>query len=383
MQALKQTHQYPYVRENLRSLDPELVIDMLLSLDAKYTQLGDYVRNLVTEKYASKSERFEGPGQLLIFPGGETAALTGNEADTNDIESQSKNKAPSKSKKPGHSRNPQPPELPRVSIFAPTPDMANLLCPCCGLARVQVRQILQNTRYQFVPASLYLEDLYCSIYECLACDLSEKLVAKVAEPVKNGLAAPGLLAQVAISRDFDHIPFNRQSNIYRRSGVNLHRSTLSDFYSHVASILLVLYEHMHQILLQSKIISTDDTPVKVLDRTKAKNIKLARQWIYLGDKEHPVNLLDYTVTRGRDGPLTFLRGFIGFLQGDCFSGNLAVCAAIGTTLVACLAHARRYFVKALLNDKSACNQALSSFGKALFYCLNNWNELTIIIPSEK
>jgi transposase len=147
----------------------------------------------------------------------------------------------------------------------------------------------------------------------------------------------------------------------------------------------------------------------------------------LGDAEHPVNLFQYFPGRGRDGPLLFLKGWRGLLQGDCFSGNIAICAAAGTTLVACLAHARRYFIKALLNDKQGCNQALlmfqslyeiertskdlklpsdqlklmreqeavplldtfhewlqeqytfalpkSSFGKALFYCLNNWTSL--------
>lgn len=147
----------------------------------------------------------------------------------------------------------------------------------------------------------------------------------------------------------------------------------------------------------------------------------------MGDEDHPVSLFDYTEGRGRDGPLAFLQGFKGMLKGDCFSGNLAICATIGTTLVACLAHARRYFIKAMLNNKDGCNQALlmfqalyeiertaqelavstdelklmreqealplldtfhswlqsqyivaqpkSSFGKALFYCLNNWDEL--------
>jgi hypothetical protein len=185
---------------------------------------------------------------------------------------------------------------------------------------------------------------------------------------------------------------------------------------------------MHLILLQSKVISTDDTPVKVLDRSRKKNIKLGRKWAFLGDEKHPVNLFLYTQSRGRDGPIEFLKGWIGLLQGDCFSGNIAICATMGTILVACLAHARRYFIKAMLNDKQGCNQALlmfqalfeiertakqlelssdelklmreqeavplletfhawlqkqysfaqpkSSFGKALFYCLNNWTELT-------
>jgi transposase len=209
--------------------------------------------------------------------------------------------------------------------------------------------------------------------------------------------------------------------------VPLRRSTLSDIHAQSAGILLPLVDLMHVILLGSKIISTDDTPVKVLDRSKDKNIKTGRVWAHLGDSEHPVNLFDYTPGRGRDGPRSFLKGWNGKLQGDCFSGNLALCAERGTVLVACMAHARRYFIKAMVTDKDGCNQALSmfqalyeiervakelqipaeeirlmreqeavplletlhqwlqqqyavaqpksSFGKALFYCLNNWTEL--------
>jgi hypothetical protein len=148
---------------------------------------------------------------------------------------------------------------------------------------------------------------------------------------------------------------------YKRSGVPLNRSTLSDFYAQLAAILLPFYNFMHLLLLQSKIISTDDTPVKVLDRSKEKKIKRGRKWGFLGDEEHPVNLFLYTNSRGRDGPLEFLKGWTGLLQGDCFSGNIAICATMGTILVACLAHARRYFIKALLNDRQGCNQALLMF----------------------
>ena len=417
-------NQYPYTKESLLALEPETVVDLLLSLDAKYQQLGDYVRDLVNNKYGQKNERFESPGQLLLFPNHEE-----NSADSK-TKNQSENaeNQPNKKRTPGHTRNPFPPDLQRVPVLAPPPDESQLSCSCCGSLRVPSRQILQNSRYEFIPASFYVEDLYSVVYECPNCVQENELIATVPEAVENGFAGPGLLAQVAVSRDFDHTPFNRQSTIFNRNGVPLSRSTLSDFYAQVALILTPLYNLMHLILLQSKIISTDDTPVKVLDRSKDKNIKIGRKWAFLGDAEHPVNLLHYTTGRGRDGPLEFLRGWKGLLQGDCFSGNIAICAAAGTILVACLAHARRYFIKALLNDKHGCNQALlmfqslyeiersakelelpcdelklmrqqesipilemfhkwlqeqytfaqpkSSFGKALFYCLNNWTALT-------
>jgi len=428
MQAPKILPLQPHTRESLRALNPETLIDLYLSLDVKYHNLGDYVRDLVTSKYGMKNERFESPGQLLIFPGSNVESTEPSpEGEQAIIDGKSEKSPSGKEKKPGHGRKPKPENLPRVPIIAPPPEDSKLPCTCCGANRVFLRHVLQNERYSIVPAIFYIEELYMAVYGCPQCESGQPLVAKVPEAVENGIAAPELVAHVAVSRDFDHLPLNRQCDIFKRSGVELNRSTLSDMYAQLSAILQPLYALMHLILLQSKIISTDDTPVKVLDRSKDKNIKTGRKWIYMGDEDHAVNLFDYTQGRGRDGPLTFLKGFTGFLQGDCFSGNLAVCAAIGTVLVACLAHARRYFIKAMLNDKQGCNQALcmfqslyeiertakelsissnelklmreqeavpllnqfhtwlqeqylvaqpkSSFAKALFYCLNNWNEL--------
>lgn len=415
----------PRDRESLLALDKSTLVDRLLSLEAKLDQLSDYVRDMVTQKYGKKNERFEAPGQLLVFPG----ASAEGDIPQSHVESSvpdSSEPVEEKPKKPGHSRKPIPAHLPRVPVEAKEPADQVRRCPTCDALRVAVRKILRNSRYGCVPASFFVEDLYAVVYEC-PNGHGEQLIAEVDEAVQNGKAAPSLMAQVAVSRDVDHMPFNRQVAMYARSGVPLNRSTLSDIHAQLAAILLPLYLLMKQILLKSQIISTDDTPVKVLDRSKDKNIKLGRKWGYLGDNEHPVNVFDYTHGRGRDGPLMFLEGFKGILQGDCFSGNLAICAAMGTVLVACLAHARRYFIKAMLNDKDGCNQALSmfqalyeiertakelelstneirlmreeeavplldnfygwlqkqyalaqpksSFGKALFYCLNNWNEL--------
>jgi hypothetical protein len=287
---------------------------------------------------------------------------------------------------------------------------------------------LQNSRYQIIPATFYFEDLYSQVYECPRCDKKNEVVLRVPEVAKNGLASPALAAQVIVSRDCDHMPFNRQVAIYKRSGVDLNRSTLCDIYAQSVRIVKPLVDFMHELLLKNDVIGTDDSPVKTLDRSKTKNIKIARAWAYVGGDKHPVTLIDYTQGRGRDGPLTFLAGYTGRLQGDCFSGNLAICAEIGTILAACIAHARRYFVKAMHNDKAGCSHALtvfqqlyeiektakelqlphdalgqmrmqealpilnefrkwiqqqyliaqpkSAYGKALFYCLNNWTELT-------
>jgi hypothetical protein len=201
--------------------------------------------------------------------------------------------------------------------------------------------------------------------------------------------------------------------------------------SSIASLLKPVYEEFKKDILLSKVLSADDSPVKVQDRNKKANIRRGYEWIMRGDEAHPANVFYYAPGRGRAAPLTILKEFRGFLQADCFSGNLAICAETGATLVACHAHARRYFNKARANSKELCDQILdmfdalfevertarelnlsgedlvkmrrqesapllkqmkewldtqilsalpaSSFGKAVSYCLNNWDALNVFL----
>ncbi len=192
MQAIKAINQYPYSREHLRELDQETVIDMFLSLDVKFQQLGDYVRDLVNAKYGSKNEHFEGTGQLLIFPDKNAAAAdlaTVDSSAPGEDNSDSKSK-PAEKKKPGHTRNPLPSYLPRVPVLARPPEDSKFPC-ACGTNRVPVRQILQNSRYQFIPASFYCEDLYSVVYGCPDCDSSKQLVVKFPKQFKTVLPRLG------------------------------------------------------------------------------------------------------------------------------------------------------------------------------------------------
>ncbi|MBX9769838.1 MAG: IS66 family transposase [Candidatus Obscuribacterales bacterium] len=433
---MKKKPQPAYSSESLNALDKDDLIKIVLSLNSKVEQLSDIVQGLVTQKYGAKTERFkpETSGQLNIFTQGQ--APPKEESAESPVELPIPSKTPSGSapntKKPGHSRKPIPDNLLRVPVTPDSLGIAPANCSCCGKTRSFVREILQHSRYQYVPASFYVEDLMAHVFECSQCPNSQEIV-RVPEAVKNGIAGSGLMAQIAVARGTDHSPFNRQSVIYQRSGVELNRSTIADTFAHTASIIKPIYDYMHENIIKSKVIATDDTPVKVQDRSKDKNIKTGRIWVYLGDQEQPYILFDYTTSRARNGPLEFLKGFQGYLQGDCFSGNLAICAAMDTVLVACLAHARRYFIRALLNDRDGCNKALavfqslyeiertakelqlsapeikmmreqeavpileqfhswlkeqymvtpptSSFGKALYYCLNNWNELNQYVQS--
>lgn len=417
--------------EQLKELDRDTLVAMMMRLLEQNQQLSDILRQFVQDKHGPKTEHFENPNQLRIF-GSEPAQEPSPTARENSPPEGQSSSSSSKKKKPGHTKNPMPAHLERRPIAGKQPSMHDLTCACCGVPRQKTKEIVRKSRLEHVPATVVIEDFIAVIYECTRCgDLL--IVEPPAPTIEDGDAGPALKTEVAVAKFEDHMPLNRQEQRFARMGVHIARSTMVGWLKSVADRLRPLYDRMHKLLLLSKVVATDDTPVKVLDRSQKKKlarklqIKTGRIWIYRGDDEHPFNVFQYTEGRGRAGPLIFLSGFRGYLQGDCFSGNLALCAETGAIFVACLVHARRYFIKAQVNNKTACDEILqmffdlfeiertarelelppeqiklmreeeskpildkmkkwlddhaltalpkSSFGKGVNYCLNNWTEL--------
>jgi len=111
------------------------------------------------------------------------------------------------------------------------------------------------------------------------------------------------------------------------------------------------------LVLQSKVIHTDDTSIKMLQPGRGIT-KTCKFWPYLGDWLHPYAAYDFTTSRERDGPLKFLEGFTGYLQADAYSGYDCIYAGEKVLEVACWVHARRYWHQAQDNDPVRANTAL-------------------------
>jgi len=174
---------------------------------------------------------------------------------------------------------------------------------------------------------------------------------KPMQPIDKGLPGPGLLAHVAVSKYGDHLPLHRQEGIFRRQGVELSRKTMCGWMAQAAELVIPLFELMKRQVLDSRAMQTDDTPVGVLDPTLPR-ARLGRIWTYVGDRDHPYTVYDYTPNRKRDGPDAFMKDFSGYLQADAYSGydELYRDAKRGIVEVACWAHARRKFWEAQSSD---------------------------------
>ncbi len=143
----------------------------------------------------------------------------------------------------------------------------------------------------------------------------------------------------------------------RDLGMNIRRSTLCGWQIALAGLALPLVMRMKHLVLQSEVIHTDDTSIKMLMPGAGSTIT-AKFWPYLGDWLHPYAVYDFTLTRERDGPQQFLEGFGGYLQADAYSGYDCVYAGDLVYEVACWIHARRYWHQAQDNDPPRANAAL-------------------------
>lgn len=308
---------------------------------------------LLRRLYGPRSEKID-PNQLLLF---EDAAAPPDSSPAEAPPEESK--TPKTTTKRGRKRLPA--NLPRVPIEHDLAE-AEKICPCCGESLCAIGEETSE-QLDYEPASLFVWLHIRKKYACKECEGHVATASKPAEPIDKGLPGPGLLSHVTTSKFADHLPLYRQESILARHGVDISRQTMCDWMAKVAHLVEPIVRRMRTLVLQSKVIHTDDTPVPVLDPMQPGKTKTGRLWVYLGDVDHPYTLFDFTATRSREGPQSWLSGYQGYLQADAFSGYDAMFQLGHVREVACWAHARRKFFEAKSSDAARAHQALAMVGQ--------------------
>jgi hypothetical protein len=119
---------------------------------------------------------------------------------------------------------------------------------------------------------------------------------------------------------------------------------------------------MRRRLLLSRVIHTDDTPVPFLERGRDK-ARDGHLWVYIGDRDNPYVVFDFTAHYRRDGPEQFLTGYAGYLQADALAQYEGLFADGEVVHAACNAHARRRFVEAQASAPDESEEALTYIRK--------------------
>lgn len=216
-------------------------------------------------------------------------------------------------------RKPLPAHLPRESVL----HQDTCTCRQCGAELKQLGEDVSEV-LEYVPSHF---KVIRHVRPKLACARCQSITQSAApeRPIARGLAGPGLLAHVLVSKYCDHLPLYRQSEIYARSGVALERSTLADWVGQCSALLAPLVGALRDYVLTGSKLHADDTPVPVLQPGRGST-KQGRLWTYVRDDrpaaggDPPAVWFAYSPDRKGVHPRTHLKDFNGVLQADGYAG---------------------------------------------------------------
>jgi transposase len=139
-----------------------------------------------------------------------------------------------------------------------------------SLQHEKMKPKIAKVGLEYVPAHFQVIQ---QVRPKLACTHCDKIVQAEApsRPIARGLAGPGLLAHVLVSKYCDHLPLYRQEEIYARVGVELERTTLADWVGGASQLLAPLVEALRRHVMGAAKLHADDTPVPVLAPRPGKN----------------------------------------------------------------------------------------------------------------
>ena len=260
-------------------------------------------------------------------------------------------------------RRPLPEHLPRETRKYPPQQE---VCPDCGGKLKPLGEDVSEM-LEYVPEHFKVIRQVRPKLACASCDRIVQAEAP-SRPIERGMAGPGLLAHVLVSKYCDHLPLYRQSDMYAREGVELDRSTLADWVGGTSRLLEPLVEALRRHVMAADKLHGDDTPVPVLAPGRGQT-KTGRLWTYVrdsrpaGDTTPPAVWFAYTPDRKGEHPKAHLSHFTGTLQADGYAGYDQVYEGGRIQEAACLAHVRRKFYDLHVAHKSpVAAEALERIG---------------------
>jgi transposase len=243
------------------------------------------------------------------------------------------------------SRKPFPDHLPRERTVIAAPES----CPCCGSAKLSKLGEDITETLEVIPRQWKVIQTVRERFSCRECETITQPPAPF-HVTPRGFAGPSLLAMILFEKFGQHQPLNRQSERYRREGIDLSVSTLADQVGACTAVLQPLHALIEHHVLAAERLHGDDTTVPILAKGKTVTGHI---WTYVrddrpfGSRAPPAALYYASRDRRHEHPLRHLRDFAGILQADAYDGYNELYDSSRShgaiTSALCWAHARRQF----------------------------------------
>ncbi|MEN5436760.1 Mobile element protein [Sphingobacterium faecium PCAi_F2.5] len=326
----------------LENLSKEDLLKVISSRDQKIDYLESQLAMYKRMQFGQKRERFEGDSNQIALP------FEAEPAEVVQQQEETKEKIEYVRKRPNHKgRAKLPAHLPVEEIeIHPEGDLSEMVC--IG------KEITEELECE--PAKFYIKRYIR--YKYAAKNGDRVSIAELPERViDKGIPGASLLAMILTGKYMDHLPLYRQKQIFARENIQIPSSTIEGWTKQALEKLEPLYEHLIFDTKSKGYLQVDETPIKVLDSDKKGAAHQGYYWVYHAPLDGTV-LFDYSPTRGGIAAVPMLGNFKGYLQTDGYAVYEKYGKKKEVTHLACWAHARREFEKALDNDKRRAEKAL-------------------------
>ena len=249
-------------------------------------------------------------------------------------------------------RKPLPAHLRREEIIlVPTEDVA-------GLQPVgeEVTEILE---YQ--QGELYVKKYIRPEYIKPTADgtQAKRVIAALPNmPIAKSYVGASLLAHLMASKYIDHLPIYRQLQMFGRQKITIEDNTVNNWFKQGCNLIVPLFEAHERQVLCTKYLGVDETPIKVLDKSKKGTTHQGYYWVYYNTQSRQV-LFKYQTGRAAVWPKETLANYKGYLQTDGYAAYNQFDDVEDIITLNCWAHARRKFIDAQNFDNAKASEVLT------------------------
>lgn len=302
-------------------------------------RLEELIKQFQRKQFSSSSEKAP-PNQHDLFNEAESIDLDAAEQQADDT---TEVKAHQRTKKP---RVSIPAEWPREEVIYDLP-AEQKVCPHDGAALTEMGS-QTHEQLDIIPAQINVIKHVRKQYACPCCKTYIAIADKPKQPLEKSIASASLLAYVATHKYCDAVPLYRQSEMFKRIGIELDRTNLANWMVQCGPLIQPLINVLLDCALchTQPFVHLDETTVQVLNEPGKSAQSKSYMWVLVTSGEQPVRLFHYAATRSQAVPMALLTKNVNAMMVDGYEGYQQACDQYDIQRLGCWAHARRKFVEA-------------------------------------
>ena len=244
----------------------------------------------------------------------------------------------------GYSREKALKNLPEEDRIYSLPKEAQV-CPVDGDSLYYAGKKYLRTEIEYQPATMKLVHIYQETWECRTCRKTNRpyMLQAKADPalLQHSMASASSVAWTMYQKYVNHLPLYRQEKDWQNLGLEIPRSTLSNWIVKTSDDWLSsIVSKLHEKLLEQDYLHADETSIQVMKEEERSNTNRSYMWVFTSGakSDKPIRIFEYRTGRAGKNAEDFLKGYEGYLHTDAFQGYGAL-KKVKRCL--CWSHARR------------------------------------------